>query len=108
MARGSPARVLLLHFDGEKSNPVFAAIDPKIKIVSALQPDFGYFIRDTVLSFDLHPGPYWHYAISRTLIAAIEGKSYQSYRNATTRAGAAEAPLSRSGNTATSNPCAGN
>ncbi len=72
MSRSAAAQTIVLHIDGSKSNPVFSALDKNIKHVSALQEDFGYFIRDSVLHFDNHPGPYWHYAISRKLLSVIQ------------------------------------
>lgn len=72
MGRSSAAQTIALHIIGSKTNPVFNALDPKIKQVSALPEDFGYFMQDTVLHFDPHPGPYWHYAISRKLISVIQ------------------------------------
>jgi hypothetical protein len=72
MGRSAAAQTILLHTDGSKLNPVFSAVDKNIKLISALKEDFGYFIRDTVLDFDVHPGPYWHYAISRKLLSVIQ------------------------------------
>jgi hypothetical protein len=72
MGRSAAVQTIVLHIDGSKSNPVFSALDKNIKHVSALQEDFGYFIRDSVLDFDTHPGPYWHYAISRKLLSVIQ------------------------------------
>jgi len=71
MGRSTAAQTIVLHIFGSKSNPVFSALDKNIKHVSALQEDFGYFIQDSVLHFDDHPGPYWHYAISRKLLSII-------------------------------------
>jgi len=68
----SAAQTMVLHFGGSKSNAVFNALDKNIKHVSALQEDFGYFLKDSVLHFDGHPGPYWHYAISRKLLSVIQ------------------------------------
>lgn len=65
------AEVYLLHFAGDKENPVLDRIDERIEVVSALPSDFDYYIRDDVEGFDPHPGPYWHYAISRKLIAHL-------------------------------------
>ena len=74
IAAMTPARVFLLHFDGKADNPVFAQIDPRVERISALPEDFDYFIRDDVEGFDAHPGPYWHYAISRRLLDALPAK----------------------------------
>jgi len=78
MGQSAAAQTILLHIDAghpylaSKSNPLFSAVDKNIKLVSALQEDFGYFMEDSVLHFDPHPGPYWHYAISRKLLSVIQ------------------------------------
>ena len=69
IAEASRAKTYLLHFDGSKDNPV--PQNCGIEVISALQEDFGYFIRDDIVGFDPHPGPYWHYAIARKLISRI-------------------------------------
>ncbi|MFY9834094.1 MAG: hypothetical protein WAK66_15440, partial [Methylocystis sp.] len=75
IAAETDAKVYLLHIDGQKTNPIFNVIDPKIVRISALllSEDLGYLAlaRDTVEYFDPHPGPYWHYAISRKLISEV-------------------------------------
>ncbi|MCB1864467.1 MAG: hypothetical protein KDG50_03490 [Chromatiales bacterium] len=68
IARSTPARVFVLHFDGEVDNPVFAAIDSSVTRIRALDGDFDYEVRDDIEGFDPHPGPYWHHAISRRLL----------------------------------------
>ncbi len=78
MGRSTAAKTILLHIDAghpnlaSKSSPIFKELDPKIDVVSALQEDFGYYMEDLVLHFDAHPGPYWHYAISRKLLSVIQ------------------------------------
>jgi hypothetical protein len=72
IARETKAKVYLLHFDGLKTNAIFQNLDHNVTTISALQEDFGYFINDTVEYFDTHPGPYWHYAISRKLLSQIQ------------------------------------
>jgi hypothetical protein len=78
MGRSAAAQTIVLHIDAahptlaSKSNPVFSALDKNIKQVSALEEDFGYFMEDWVLHFDPHPGPYWHYAISRKLLSVVQ------------------------------------
>jgi hypothetical protein len=42
-----------------------------VRRISALGEDFHYVSMDSVLGFDPHPGPYWHYAISRKLIETL-------------------------------------
>jgi hypothetical protein len=72
IARETEAKVYLLHFDGLKTNAIFQNLDHNVTTISALQEDFGFFIRDTIEYFDPHPGPYWHYAISRKLLSQIQ------------------------------------
>jgi hypothetical protein len=75
IAAETNAKMYVLHIDGNKANPIFQMIDPKITRMSALllSEDLGYLAvaRDTIQYFDGHPGPYWHYAISRKLISEI-------------------------------------
>ena len=68
IAESSNAPVYLLHFRGSKENPVFGLLSGSVRRISALKEDFDYFVRDDIAGFDHHPGPYWHYAISRKLI----------------------------------------
>ena len=76
IARNTSAQVFLLHFGGEQDyyqqvpelhDPVVGMLDKRVKIISALDSDFGSFVRDDVAGFDSHPGPYWHYAIFQKL-----------------------------------------
>jgi hypothetical protein len=76
IAANTDARVFVLHYDGfrlpgDPRNPVLDLLDTKIVRISALAQDFDYFMTDDVAGFDGHPGPYWHYAISRKLIEAL-------------------------------------
>jgi hypothetical protein len=76
IAANTDARVFVLHYDrwgiqGDPRNPVFDLLDSRIVRISALVSDFDYFISDDVVGFDPHPGPYWHYAISRKLIDVL-------------------------------------
>ncbi len=73
IADNTSARVFLLHFDGDPDNPVFELLGDNVIQLSALTSDFDYFIRDDVEGFDQHPGPYWHYAISRKVLEALAG-----------------------------------
>ncbi len=66
------APVILLYFEGAKDNPVLTSISKNIEIVSALESDFDYEIRDRVETFDSHPGPYWHYAMFRRLAGVLK------------------------------------
>ena len=57
------ARIYLLHFEGPKDDPVLTSLPPNVQLISATGQDFNYVIRDNVMGFDEHPGPYWHYAM---------------------------------------------
>ncbi|MBM3649074.1 MAG: hypothetical protein FJX11_14915 [Alphaproteobacteria bacterium] len=70
-AEASAAKVYLLHFAGSPDNPALAKLSPKIGRISALRRDFDSVVQDDIMGFDGHPGPFWHYAISRKLLAAI-------------------------------------
>jgi len=75
MAANTDARVFVLHYEwgiqADPRNPVFDLLDSRIVRIPALLSDFDYFISDDVVGFDPHPGPYWHYAISRKLIGIL-------------------------------------
>jgi len=71
IAATSRAPVYLLHYEGSKQNPIFGLLNGAVRRLSALDDDFDYTIRDNVMGLDIHPGPYWHYAISRKLIDAL-------------------------------------
>jgi hypothetical protein len=71
IAQNSEATVYLLHFEGMNNNPIFGLLDDRVHRISALGEDFDYFVRDDIAGFDPHPGPYWHYAISRKLLEAL-------------------------------------
>jgi hypothetical protein len=64
----SDAPLYLLHFEGTKHNPIFALLSDSVRKISALPEDFDYLMTDDIMGFDDHPGPWWHYAISRKLI----------------------------------------
>jgi len=72
IAQASPAPVYLLHYDGSADNPLLGYLSSSVRRISALGNDFDYSMRDDVEGFDPHPGPYWHYAISRKLIEQLE------------------------------------
>jgi hypothetical protein len=78
IARNTAARVYLLYFDGDGHNPALAHLDDRVILVSARPADFGSFVRDDVAGFDGHPGPYWHYAISRKLLTVLAPATLQS------------------------------
>lgn len=71
IAGASSAPVYLLHYDGSKQNPIFGFLSGSVRRISALKEDFDYTTKDDIMGFDTHPGPYWHYAISRKLIEAL-------------------------------------
>ena len=73
IASNTQAKVYLLHLAGNADNPVFA-LTRNTTHVSALPSDFDYFIRDDIEGFDPHPGPYWHYAISRKLLQVLSDR----------------------------------
>ncbi len=57
------ARIILLHFKGDLNDPALVDLDSKIEVIPATVETFKYEIRDDVMGFDMHPGPYWHHAI---------------------------------------------
>jgi len=63
ITKQTKAKIFLLHFSGPSSDPVLAQLPPNVELISALPKDFDYKIRDDILGFDDHPGPYWHYAM---------------------------------------------
>jgi len=71
IADSTPASMYLLHYSGNAKNPIFRLLRDKVRRISALPADFDYFINDDITGFDANPGPYWHYAISRKLIASV-------------------------------------
>ena len=71
IAANTRAKVYLLHFGGDPRNPALTGLLPNVRLISALAGDFSYLIRDDVMGFDEHPGPYWHYAISRRLVETL-------------------------------------
>ncbi len=73
IADNTQAKVYLLHLAGDADNPVFA-LTRNTTFVSALPTDFDHFIRDDIEGFDPHPGPYWHYAISRKLLQVLSDR----------------------------------
>jgi hypothetical protein len=69
IAKTSSAPVYLLHLWGSKNTPFLGLLSDSVHRISALPEDFDYVSMDSVMGFDpQHPGPYWHYAISRKLI----------------------------------------
>ena len=72
IAKSTSADVYLLVFGSKLNDPMMNMIDQDIKIIRALHSDFDYFIRDDAEGFDYHPGPYWHYALSRRILEALQ------------------------------------
>jgi hypothetical protein len=73
IAENTNAKLYLLHFSGVANNPVLDRLSKRFVLISALPSDFDYQIRDDIMGYDLHPGPYWHYAIFKKLKAALGG-----------------------------------
>ena len=71
IATGHPGQTYLLHIEGPSSDPVIAKLPPAVKLIRATASDFDYAMRDNVMGFDGHPGPYWHYAIYRRIRETI-------------------------------------
>jgi hypothetical protein len=71
IAANTSARVYLLYFDGDGHNRALAHLNDRVVLVAARPADFGSFVRDDIAGFDGHPGPYWHYAMSRKLVRAL-------------------------------------
>ncbi len=71
ITKSTKAKVYLLYMRGDKEDPLLKLIDPSVTVVSALRDDFPNEVHDTVMDYDYHPGPYWHYAIFSLLNEAI-------------------------------------
>lgn len=65
------AKVYLLHMFGPKDDPVLANLPAGVELVAATPADFSYAMRDDVMGFDDHGGPYWHYAMFTRLKQAL-------------------------------------
>lgn len=63
IAATTPAKVYLLHMFGPKDDPVLADLPANVELIPATPTDFSYAMRDDVMGFDDHGGPYWHYAL---------------------------------------------
>jgi hypothetical protein len=73
IAEKSRANVYLLHFFGPKDDPVLAGLPGNVELIEATPGDFSYVMRDDVMGFDDHGGPYWHYAMYSRLMPHIAG-----------------------------------
>lgn len=63
IASTTKAKVYLLHMFGPKDDPVLASRPAGVELIPATPADFSYAMRDDVMGFDDHGGPYWHYAM---------------------------------------------
>ena len=63
ISENTRARVWLLHLHGPLRREITDMLHPGISIVHASAEDFDYDMRDDIMGFDAHPGPYWHHAI---------------------------------------------
>ena len=63
IAAKSGARIYLVHFFGPRNDPVLADLPANVELVAATPEDFSYVMRDDIMGFDDHGGPYWHYAL---------------------------------------------
>jgi hypothetical protein len=74
IANSTVARLVVLHYSGEKGNAGLSKLSSRIELLSVLPDDFDYDICDNPMGYDAHPGPYWHYAIYRALNGYISSK----------------------------------
>jgi len=72
IAETSAAKVYLMHFAGAPDNPLFAKLSSKVGVIPALRSNFDSVVQDDIMGFDGHPGPFWHYAISRKLLGSVD------------------------------------
>jgi hypothetical protein len=63
IAARTSGKIYLVHFFGPKNDPVLARLPGNVELVPATPEDFSYVMRDDIMGFDDHGGPYWHYAI---------------------------------------------
>jgi len=71
IANRTRARVWLLHLHGTLRKEMTAMLHPDISIVRAAAEDFDYDMRDDIMGFDDHLGPYWHHAIFTRLSVTL-------------------------------------
>jgi hypothetical protein len=72
IASNTEAKVYLLHFNGDTNNPIFEKISESVSVISVVPESFDTFVKDDIEGFDPHPGPYWHYAVSRRILEALQ------------------------------------
>jgi hypothetical protein len=70
IASNTDASVYVMHFNGSPNNPMLE-LTQGVTHISVLPEDFDSFVKDDIEGFDPHPGPYWHYAISRRLLEVL-------------------------------------
>ncbi|MFO1087162.1 MAG: hypothetical protein U1E21_21625 [Reyranellaceae bacterium] len=63
IAGATRAKIYLLHMFGPKDDPVLASLPANVELIPAAPTDFTYAMRDDIMGFDDHGGPYWHYAM---------------------------------------------
>jgi hypothetical protein len=71
IAAATPAQVKLVHLFGPANDAVLTGLPVNVELVRARPEDFSYAMRDDVMGFDDHGGPYWHHAIYTKVRAAI-------------------------------------
>ncbi len=70
IAKRVTAKIYILHFFGDASDPALRDLPPSVEVISATSRDS--IPRDDVMGLDNHPGPYWHYAIYSKLRQVLE------------------------------------
>lgn len=63
IAGATKAKVYLLHMFGPKDDSVLANLPAGVELIASTPAAFSYVMRDDVMGFDDHGGPYWHYAM---------------------------------------------
>ena len=71
IAAKSSAPIYLVHFFGPKDDPVLARLPANVELVPATPADFTYTMRDDIMGFDDHGGPFWHHAIYARISQSI-------------------------------------
>jgi hypothetical protein len=73
IAERSRAKIYLLHFFGPRDDPVLKELPGTVELIEATPEDFPYVMRDDIMGFDEHGGPYWHYAMYSRLLPLLAG-----------------------------------
>jgi hypothetical protein len=71
IAAKSRAKIYLVHLFGPRNDPVLAHLPGNVELVPATPEDFSYVMRDDIMGFDEHGGPYWHYALHSRIHQSI-------------------------------------